>query len=145
MWDRSEFPFDEQQRTQAENSAPAVDSALVHSAATSGRNTQQSGRGRWVRPLVEREETHFGFRLFLIGTCCQLLRWSRWYWLLPGIFIIEINYKIQDNISKRLQVRLYYDWFLVPGSCKCWKQDFFTKYGRKWTFLLCISMFLCIY
>nr|CAG4638464.1 EOG090X06KU [Cyclestheria hislopi] len=29
------------------------------------------------------------------------------------------------------QVRLYYDWFLVPGSCKCWKQDFFTKYGRK--------------
>ena len=31
------------------------------------------------------------------------------------------------------QVRLYYDWFLVPGSCKCWKQDFFTKYGRRWT------------
>nr|CAH0108817.1 unnamed protein product [Daphnia galeata] len=29
------------------------------------------------------------------------------------------------------QVRLYYDWLLVPGSCKCWKQDFFTKYGRK--------------
>nr|CAG4647918.1 EOG090X06KU [Moina brachiata] len=29
------------------------------------------------------------------------------------------------------QVRLYYDWLLVPGSCKCWRQDFFTKYGRK--------------
>ncbi|XP_065569345.1 uncharacterized protein LOC136032860 isoform X2 [Artemia franciscana] len=28
------------------------------------------------------------------------------------------------------QVRMYYDWFLVPGSCKCWKQEFFTKYGR---------------
>merc|ERR1719382_803263 len=23
------------------------------------------------------------------------------------------------------QVRLYYDWFLIPGSCKCWKNDFF--------------------
>merc|ERR1719500_1781789 len=22
-------------------------------------------------------------------------------------------------------VRLYYDWFLIPGSCKCWKNDFF--------------------
>ncbi|XP_023326401.1 uncharacterized protein LOC111699877 [Eurytemora carolleeae] len=27
-------------------------------------------------------------------------------------------------------VRLYYDWFLIPGSCKCWKNDFFAKYTR---------------
>ena len=26
------------------------------------------------------------------------------------------------------QVRLYYDWFLVPGSCKCWKHDVFAQY-----------------
>ncbi|XP_043242725.1 uncharacterized protein LOC122392187 [Amphibalanus amphitrite] len=26
------------------------------------------------------------------------------------------------------QVRLYYDWFLVPGSCKCWKNDVFAQY-----------------
>lgn len=29
------------------------------------------------------------------------------------------------------QVRLYYDWFLIPGSCKCWKNDFFAQYTRK--------------
>ena len=29
------------------------------------------------------------------------------------------------------QVRLYYDWFLIPGSCKCWKNDFFDQYTRK--------------
>jgi len=29
------------------------------------------------------------------------------------------------------QVRLYYDWFLIPGSCKCWKNDFFDQYNRK--------------
>ncbi|XP_065217347.1 uncharacterized protein spz6 [Planococcus citri] len=28
------------------------------------------------------------------------------------------------------QVRLYYDWFLVPGSCKCWRPDYFQKYMR---------------
>jgi len=28
-------------------------------------------------------------------------------------------------------VRLYYDWFLIPGSCKCWKNDFFSKYTKK--------------
>jgi len=28
-------------------------------------------------------------------------------------------------------VRLYYDWFLIPGSCKCWKNDFFSQYTRK--------------
>lgn len=28
-------------------------------------------------------------------------------------------------------VRLYYDWFLIPGSCKCWKNDFFAQYTRK--------------
>jgi len=25
-------------------------------------------------------------------------------------------------------VRLYYDWFLIPGSCKCWRNDFFSKH-----------------
>jgi len=29
------------------------------------------------------------------------------------------------------QVRLYYDWFLIPGSCKCWKNDFFDQYTKK--------------
>ncbi|KAF5300880.1 hypothetical protein FQR65_LT09042 [Abscondita terminalis] len=29
------------------------------------------------------------------------------------------------------QVRLYYDWFLVPGSCKCWRPDYFNKYSRR--------------
>jgi len=28
-------------------------------------------------------------------------------------------------------VRLYYDWFLIPGSCKCWKNDFFSQYTNK--------------
>lgn len=30
-----------------------------------------------------------------------------------------------------LQVRLYYDWFLVPGSCKCWRPDYFSRYVRR--------------
>ena len=29
------------------------------------------------------------------------------------------------------QVRLYYDWFLIPGSCKCWKNDFFEQYTKR--------------
>ncbi|KAG8304058.1 hypothetical protein J6590_103294 [Homalodisca vitripennis] len=29
------------------------------------------------------------------------------------------------------QVRLYYDWFLVPGSCKCWRPDYFSRYLRR--------------
>lgn len=29
------------------------------------------------------------------------------------------------------QVRLYYDWFLVPGSCKCWRPDYFSRYIRR--------------
>ncbi|XP_046403571.1 uncharacterized protein LOC124169120 [Ischnura elegans] len=29
------------------------------------------------------------------------------------------------------QVRLYYDWFLIPGSCKCWKQDYFSRYVNR--------------
>ncbi|XP_050541706.1 uncharacterized protein LOC126905742 [Daktulosphaira vitifoliae] len=29
------------------------------------------------------------------------------------------------------QVRLYYDWFLVPGSCKCWRPDYFSKYIKR--------------
>ncbi|XP_014203484.1 uncharacterized protein LOC106635844 [Copidosoma floridanum] len=29
------------------------------------------------------------------------------------------------------QVRLYYDWFLVPGSCKCWRPDYFNRYFRR--------------
>uniref|UniRef100_A0A336MFX5 CSON000834 protein n=1 Tax=Culicoides sonorensis TaxID=179676 RepID=A0A336MFX5_CULSO len=35
-----------------------------------------------------------------------------------------------DNIGC-YQIRLYYDWFLIPGSCKCWKPDYFSKYLRK--------------
>lgn len=31
------------------------------------------------------------------------------------------------------QVRLYYDWFLIPGSCKCWRPDYFNKYVRRKT------------
>ncbi|KAJ8680417.1 hypothetical protein QAD02_016204 [Eretmocerus hayati] len=29
------------------------------------------------------------------------------------------------------QVRLFYDWFLVPGSCKCWRPDYFNRYVRR--------------
>ncbi|KAK3858088.1 hypothetical protein Pcinc_035697 [Petrolisthes cinctipes] len=29
------------------------------------------------------------------------------------------------------QVRLYYDWFLIPGSCKCWKQDYFAQFAYR--------------
>ncbi|XP_060529279.1 uncharacterized protein LOC132703809 [Cylas formicarius] len=29
------------------------------------------------------------------------------------------------------QVRLYFDWFLIPGSCKCWRPDYFNKYVRR--------------
>ncbi|XP_072157612.1 uncharacterized protein spz6 [Bemisia tabaci] len=29
------------------------------------------------------------------------------------------------------QVRLYYDWFLIPGSCKCWRPDYFSRYVRR--------------
>lgn len=29
------------------------------------------------------------------------------------------------------QVRLYYDWFLIPGSCKCWRPDYFARYVRR--------------
>lgn len=36
----------------------------------------------------------------------------------------------QDEIGC-FQVRLYYDWFLIPGSCKCWRPDYFAKYVRK--------------
>ncbi|XP_026474230.1 uncharacterized protein LOC113377969 isoform X2 [Ctenocephalides felis] len=36
----------------------------------------------------------------------------------------------QDEIGC-FQVRLYYDWFLIPGSCKCWRPDYFTRYMRK--------------
>ncbi|BES91104.1 Hypothetical protein NTJ_03912 [Nesidiocoris tenuis] len=28
------------------------------------------------------------------------------------------------------QVRIYYDWFLVPGSCKCWKPDYLHKFNN---------------
>ncbi|XP_063833961.1 uncharacterized protein LOC135083156 [Ostrinia nubilalis] len=36
-----------------------------------------------------------------------------------------------SNADCRLQVRLYYDWFLVPGSCKCWRPDYFARYVRR--------------
>ncbi|XP_034246919.1 protein enabled [Thrips palmi] len=29
------------------------------------------------------------------------------------------------------QVRLYYDWFLVPGSCKCWRPEYFSRFVRR--------------
>ncbi|CAG9804743.1 unnamed protein product [Chironomus riparius] len=29
------------------------------------------------------------------------------------------------------QIRLYYDWFLISGSCKCWRPDYFAKYVKK--------------
>ncbi|XP_069673128.1 uncharacterized protein spz6 [Periplaneta americana] len=29
------------------------------------------------------------------------------------------------------QVRLYYDWFLIPGSCKCWRPDYFSRFIRR--------------
>lgn len=29
------------------------------------------------------------------------------------------------------QIRLYFDWFLIPGSCKCWRPDYFSKYVRR--------------
>ncbi|KAI4467790.1 hypothetical protein MML48_2g00007193 [Holotrichia oblita] len=35
-----------------------------------------------------------------------------------------------DNLGC-FQVRLYYDWFLIPGSCKCWRPDYFNKYVRR--------------
>merc|ERR1719384_1136631 len=39
----------------------------------------------------------------------------------------EQNCDGQDELGC-YNVRLYYDWFLIPGSCKCWKSDFFTQY-----------------
>merc|ERR1712203_370680 len=36
----------------------------------------------------------------------------------------------QDELGC-FQVRLYYDWFLIPGSCKCWKNDFLTSIPRR--------------
>ncbi|XP_042208864.1 uncharacterized protein LOC121857078 [Homarus americanus] len=36
----------------------------------------------------------------------------------------------QDEIGC-YQVRLYYDWFLIPGSCKCWKQDYFAQFAYR--------------
>lgn len=38
----------------------------------------------------------------------------------------------QDEIGC-FQVRLYYDWFLIPGSCKCWRPDYFARYVRRKT------------
>lgn len=37
---------------------------------------------------------------------------------------------IISSLFSFVQVRLYYDWFLVPGSCKCWRPDYFSKYMR---------------
>ncbi|XP_014258457.1 uncharacterized protein LOC106671955 [Cimex lectularius] len=35
-----------------------------------------------------------------------------------------------DGIDKNgcYQVRLYYDWFLIPGSCKCWRTEYIYRY-----------------
>ena len=42
----------------------------------------------------------------------------------------EVNCDGQDELGC-YNVRLYYDWFLIPGSCKCWKNDFFSQYVNK--------------
>jgi len=42
----------------------------------------------------------------------------------------EQNCDGQDELGC-YNVRLYYDWFLIPGSCKCWKNDFFSQYLNK--------------
>jgi len=42
----------------------------------------------------------------------------------------ELSCDGQDELGC-YQVRLYYDWFLIPGSCKCWKNDFFAQYTSK--------------
>jgi len=42
----------------------------------------------------------------------------------------EVNCDGHDELGC-YTVRLYYDWFLIPGSCKCWKNDFFSQYISK--------------
>ncbi|RVE42269.1 hypothetical protein evm_013077 [Chilo suppressalis] len=78
---------------------------------------------------------------YLEGGC---LSSPRWVSLLVG----ELHYPAQEYPQKRadeekpphcdghdnfgcFQVRLYYDWFLVPGSCKCWRPDYFARYVRR--------------
>lgn len=48
--------------------------------------------------------------------------------------IDDYNNKVQCDGHDEIgcfQVRLYYDWFLIPGSCKCWKPQYFQKYVKK--------------
>ncbi|KAK9497986.1 hypothetical protein O3M35_003877 [Rhynocoris fuscipes] len=36
-----------------------------------------------------------------------------------------------DNQNGCYQVRLYYDWFLIPGSCKCWRPNYLSQFLNK--------------
>lgn len=50
------------------------------------------------------------------------------HFTLIGIIVCMIENKIKKY---QLQVRLYYDWFLIPGSCKCWRPDYFSRYVKR--------------
>lgn len=45
----------------------------------------------------------------------------------------SVNQQHCDGVDEMgcYQVRLYYDWFLVPGSCKCWRPDYYNRYVRR--------------
>ncbi|XP_053620042.1 uncharacterized protein spz6 [Plodia interpunctella] len=76
---------------------------------------------------------------YLEGGCLSSPRWV-------SLLVAELHYPQQQNFQEPapadaacdgrdelgcFQVRLYYDWFLVPGSCKCWRPDYFAKYVRR--------------
>ncbi|CAH0715128.1 unnamed protein product, partial [Brenthis ino] len=84
---------------------------------------------------------------YLEGGCLSSPRWL-------SLLVAELHYPPQpapeyqpaqklDDVSTEkphcdghdelgcYQVRLYYDWFLVPGSCKCWRPDYFARYVRR--------------
>ncbi|XP_013168851.1 PREDICTED: uncharacterized protein LOC106118682 [Papilio xuthus] len=80
---------------------------------------------------------------FLEGGCLSSPRWV-------SLLVAELHHQpqpqheeAQDGSSEKsvhcdtntsqgcYQVRLYYDWFLVPGSCKCWRPDYFARYVRR--------------
>ncbi|CAH1641681.1 unnamed protein product [Spodoptera littoralis] len=58
---------------------------------------------------------------YLDGGCLSSPRWV-------SLLVAELHYPPAQN---KQQVRLYYDWFLVPGSCKCWRPDYFARYVRR--------------
>ncbi|XP_041971716.1 uncharacterized protein LOC121727789 [Aricia agestis] len=75
---------------------------------------------------------------YLDGGCLSSPRWV-------SLLVAELHYPpdgAQEDASTArtcdgqdeygcYQVRLYYDWFLVPGSCKCWRPDYFARYVRR--------------